>query len=294
MKEVDIIRVLERISSDEKAFLSLEEETQLKEVFSHIPLQDEIPGENVLNEIEEKLFSKSIIFGRQEKKIIHWRRYVSVAALLAVLFGCGLWIKSMEIRYATGNNERLSFVLPDHSEVKLNENSSAEYNRFLFFFNKNVRMEGEAYYVVTKGKKFSVETPAHKISVLGTRFVVSERDQFDVICYEGKVMVESLDGKEKKLLTKGRSFGSDEMILEDEPLWVSQKYIFDNAPLAEVVEALEKEYKISIENKAICRGQSFTGSFPEHSLEIALDIVLAPYNMSWEKAKPGVYRIQRN
>lgn len=294
MKEVDIIRVLERISSDENAFLSLEEETQLKEVFSHIPLQDEIPGENVLNEIEEKLFSKSIIFGRQEKKIIHWRRYVSVAALLAVLFGCGLWIKSMEIRYATGNNERLSFVLPDHSEVKLNENSSAEYNRFLFFFNKNVRMEGEAYYVVTKGKKFSVETPAHKISVLGTRFVVSERDQFDVICYEGKVMVESLDGKEKKLLTKGRSFGSDEMIIEDEPLWVSQKYIFDNAPLAEVVEALEKEYKISIENKSICRGQYFTGSFPEHSLEIALDIVLAPYNMSWEKAKPGVYRIQRN
>ncbi|BEG99048.1 FecR family protein [Bacteroides sedimenti] len=294
MKEVDIISVLERISSDENAFLSQEEETQLREAFSQIPLLDETPADDLLNEMEFELFSKSIIFAKSEKKIVHWRRYLSIAALLAILFGCGLWIQNQEMRYATGSNERLSFVLPDHSEVRLNENSSAEYNKFFFLFKKRINMQGEAYYVVTKGKQFSVETPKHQISVLGTRFMVSEKEHFDVICYEGKVMVESLDGKERKLLTKGKCFISDEIIPENEPMWVSQKYVFNNAPLTYVVEALEKEYKISIQNKSVCRGQFFTGSFPEQNLEVALNIVLAPYNMSWKMVKPGIYRVDAN
>lgn len=291
MKDVELINLLERISSDKGAILSFEEEIQLKEAFSYIPLMDEKPGENVLNEMEDKLFSKSIIFEKTEKKVIYWRRYISVAALLAVIFGCGLWIKSLEVKFETGNNEQLAFVLPDKSEVKLNENSSAEYNRLLFFFSKNVRMEGEAYYVVTKGKKFTVETPTHKISVLGTRFMVSETDKFDVYCYEGRVMVESLDKKDVKILTKGRSFRSDKILQEDQPGWVSHNYVFNNAPLIDVIEAVEKEYEISIENKEICRGLLFTGSFPAKDLNTALEIVLGPYRMIWEQISPKCYKI---
>jgi len=294
MKDVDLIALLEKISSEEGATLTLEEEVHLKEAFSHIPLLDEKPGENVLNEMEERLFSKSIIFEKPEKKIIYWKQYISVAAMLVVLFGCGLWIKSMEMKFATGNNEQLSFVLPDKSEVKLNENSSAEYNRLLFFFSKNVRMEGEAYYVVTKGKRFTVETHTHKISVLGTRFMVSETDKFDVYCYEGRVMVESLDKKEMKILTKGRSFRSDKILQEDQPGWVSHNYVFNGAPLIDVIEAVEKEYKISIENKELCRGLVFTGSFPVKDLNVALEIVLAPYDMSWEQIQVNQYRINNN
>ena len=294
MKEVELVNILEKISSDEGYSLSFEEETHLKEAFSHIPLLDEKPGEHVLDEMEERLFSKSIIFEKSEKKIIHWRRYSSVAALIAVLFGCGLWIKSMDMKYVTRSNEQLAFVLPDKSEVKLNENSSVEYNKFLFYFNRNISMNGEAYYVVTKGQKFTVETPTHLISVLGTRFMVSETDKFDVFCYEGKVLVESLDKKEKKILTKGRSFGSDKVMLEDEPSWVSHKYVFNSMPLIDVVKALEKEYKISIENKNLCEGLTFTGAFPVNNLNLALDLILAPYNMSWEQLQPDVYKIKNN
>ncbi len=67
------------------------------------------------------------------------------------------------MKYVTGSNEQLAFVLPDKSEVKLNENSSVEYNKFLFYFNRNISMKGEAYYIVTKGQKFTVETPTHLI-----------------------------------------------------------------------------------------------------------------------------------
>ncbi len=68
MKEVELINILEKISSDEGYALSFEEEIHLKEAFSHIPLLDEKPGEHVLDEMEERLFSKSIIFEKSEKE----------------------------------------------------------------------------------------------------------------------------------------------------------------------------------------------------------------------------------
>jgi len=291
MKDVELINLLERISSDEDTILSFEEEIQLKEAFSYIPLMDEKPGENVLNEMEDNLFSKSIIFEKTEKKVIYWRRYISVAALLAIIFGCGLWIKSLEVKFETGRNKELSLELPDHSKVWLNDNSSLKYNKLFFYFNRNIEMKGEAYFVVTKGQKFSVLTPTHKISVLGTRFVISEKDSFNVVCYEGKVLVELRDSNQKKVLTKGRRFDSDSIIKENQPQWISHKYVFNNSSLYDVISAIEKEYEISIENKDICRGLLFTGSFPAKDLNMALEIVLGPYSMIWEQISPKCYKI---
>ncbi len=292
MKEVDLIALLERISSEEGVPLVLEEEIQLKEAFSHIPLLDEKPEKNVLNEMEERLFSKEIIFDRRSKNNLHWL-FVSVAALIAILFGCGLWITSLEMKYATGKEGQLSFVLPDQSIVRLNENSSAEYNKFLFFFSKKIYMKGEAYYIVTKGRHFTVETALYKISVLGTRFMVSEKDKFDVFCYEGKVKVENLRTNEVKVLIKGQSFSSDRAVKEKQPGFVTHNYEFDNAPLIDAIGAIEKEYKITIGNKDFCRGLFFTGAFPIKDLKLTLDVVLAPYNMRWEQLSSNHYRIVR-
>ena len=155
-------------------------------------------------------------------------------------------------------------------------------------------MTGEAYYVVAKDGKFTVETMQHKISVLGTRFVVSQKEKFDVICYEGKVMVKSLDNEEKKVLTKGMSLSSDKTIKEQEPVWINNNYVFSNTPLIDVLEALEKEYKITIENKELCMGAYFTGSFPTGNLSLALDVVLIIYDMGWEMVSPEIYMIKVN
>jgi len=152
-------------------------------------------------------------------------------------------------------------------------------------------MRGEAYFIVTKGKKFSVLTSTHKISVLGTRFVVYEKDTFNVVCYEGKVLVESLNSNQKKVLTKGRSFDSDTIIKESQPQWISHKYVFNNSSLYDVISAIEKEYEISIQNKEICQGLVFTGYFPANDLNTALEIVLGPYRMIWEQISPKCYKI---
>ena len=204
MKKLLIIKYLEEISSENDISLTIEDDMQLKEAFSQIPLQNEKIDDKELLELEELIFDNKIHLHLSRRTII-LKRYISIAVLLAFIVASGLMIKNSDVSYMTKNGEQLSFVLPDRSIVKLNENSMAEYNKLLFKFNKKVYMSGEAYYVVAKDGKFTVETMQHKISVLGTRFVVSQKEMFDVICYEGKVMVESLDNGEKKVLTKGMS-----------------------------------------------------------------------------------------
>lgn len=293
MKTLLIIKYLEEISSENEISSTVEDDMQLKEAFSQIPLQNEkIDGQELL-ELEELIFDNKIHLHLSRRTII-LKRYISIAVLLAFIVASGLMIKNSDVSYMTKNGEQLSFVLPDRSIVKLNENSMAEYNKLLFKFNKKIYMTGEAYYVVAKDGKFTVETMQHKISVLGTRFVVSQKEKFDVICYEGKVMVESLDNEEKKVLTKGMSLSSDKTIKEQEPVWINNNYVFSNTPLIDVLEALEKEYKITIENKELCMGAYFTGSFPTGNLSLALDVVLIIYDLGWEMVQPGVYKVKVN
>lgn len=293
MKTLLIIKYLEEISSENEISSTVEDDMQLKEAFSQIPLQNEKIDDQELLELEEMIFDNKIHLHLSKRAII-LKRYISIAALLAFILASGLIIKNSDVSYMTKNGEQLSFVLPDQSIVNLNENSMAEYNKLLFKFNKKIYMTGEAYYVVAKDGKFTVETMQHKISVLGTRFVVSQKEKFDVICYEGKVMVESLDNEEKKVLTKGMSLSSDKTIKEQEPVWINNNYVFSNTPLIDVLDALEKEYKITIENKELCMGAYFTGSFPTGNLSLALDVVLIIYDLGWEMVQPGVYKVKVN
>lgn len=293
MKKLLIIKYLEEISSENDISLTIEDDMQLKEAFSQIPLQNEKIDDLELLELEELIFDNKIHLHLSRRTII-LKRYISIAVLLAFIVASGLMIKNSDVIYMTKNGEQLSFVLPDQSIVKLNENSMAEYNKLFFKFNKKVYMTGEAYYVVAKDGHFTVETMQHKISVLGTRFVVSQKERFDVICYEGKVVVESLDNGEKKVLTKGMSLSPDKIIKEQEPVWINNNYVFSNTPLIDVLEALEKEYKITIENKELCKGVYFTGSFPTGNLSLALDVVLIIYDMGWEMVSPEIYMIKVN
>jgi len=57
MKEMQIIALLERISSEKEVSLSPEEDIQFMEAFSQIPLLDEKLDETSLYDMETKLFS---------------------------------------------------------------------------------------------------------------------------------------------------------------------------------------------------------------------------------------------
>jgi ferric-dicitrate binding protein FerR (iron transport regulator) len=85
-------------------------------------------------------------------------------------------------------------VLPDKSVVWINAGSSLKYNKSFNKINREVYLEGEAYFEVSHDslKPFIVKSDALDVKVLGTRFNVKayENDQtVDVCLISGKVDV---------------------------------------------------------------------------------------------------------
>ena len=74
---------------------------------------------------------------------------------------------------------RTTLLLPDGTRVQLNSNSKLRYDRGFNSQNREVALEGEAYFEVTKdaGKPFIVHAATLDIEVLGTSFTVKSYPQ---------------------------------------------------------------------------------------------------------------------
>ena len=122
--------------------------------------------------------------------------------------GGSYYFTSLDSITTTDLAEHTEVYLPDSSQVILNAESKISFNKKTWDENRNVTLEGEAFFKVAKGKRFTVATESGIITVLGTQFNVENRKNFfEVTCYEGLVSV-TYNNKETKLAA-GTSFFSN-------------------------------------------------------------------------------------
>lgn len=210
----------------------------------------------------------------------------AVAASIALLVGY-FFLFDNTVSHSTNFGEQLAITLPDNSEVMLNAKSTLSYNKKEWKTNRKLTLEGEAYFKVTKGKTFIVETTNGNVEVLGTQFTVNAEEAiFEVICYEGKVKVTNKENS--RILTQGKAVRLIENELEDwqltadEPTWLQQKSTFKNAPLKQVISALEKQYNISVDaSKIDINKLRYTGGFTHNDLNKALQSVFVPLKINF-------------
>ena len=134
-----------------------------------------------------------------------------IAAAVAVFFGAFRAAeynmdKDMEsnpvtVRVPAG--QRMVLSLSDGTTVELNAGSELEYPALFRGGRRNVRLEGEALFHVSRDeeKPFTVSTFAADIHVLGTTFEVladSRHGDFSTTLVEGSVRLESKGGTEEK------------------------------------------------------------------------------------------------
>ncbi len=199
---------------------------------------------------------------------------IAVAASVVLLFGVFQFLK-LENTVTTDFGAKQTIVLNDGSSVTLNAKTRLTYAKS-WNFNRDVFLEGEAFFKITKGDKFEVNTRFGSVSVLGTEFNVIARDDFfEVICYEGKVRVQR-NGQET-VLTPGiacRIVGNEDRkqwkTTQKTATWQSGVSSFNSVPVKVVFEALQNEYKVSIDLGKIDANRLFTGSFKHDNLETAL------------------------
>ncbi|WBU88362.1 FecR family protein [Cellulophaga omnivescoria] len=216
------------------------------------------------------------------------KKYISIAA--AVLLICSLgyfYTTTLDQTISTDYAQNNEFVLPDNSEVILNAESKIAYNKNSWDKKRDVSLEGEAFFKVAKGEKFTVTTNQGIISVLGTQFNVETRTNFfEVTCYEGLVNV-NYNGKDYKV-PGGTSF----MVINGNvaplshvktlvPSWTLNESTFKSIPLEFVFNELQRQFNLTVTTKNVNTKQLYTGSFNNKDLELALKSISIPSKISY-------------
>ena len=252
----------------------------------------DVPTDTTVKSYDD--FKKDTI--KKPVKVIKLKPY-TLLFRIASIFIIGIGIYSLFFfnnitTIKTTAGQHTTFELPDASSVVLNADSKAAYNKKRWTDNREVSLEGEAFFKVAKGAKFDVVTANGTVSVLGTQFNVKNRAHyFEVKCFEGIVNV-LYKGKIHRLI-KGSTYRviNDVITLNEvsnnQPTWINKISSFKGVPLYEVIDEFERQYDVTLSTPNIDTKRLFSGSFVNTNLEQALASITIPFNLTYKKDNPN-------
>lgn len=219
----------------------------------------------------------------------NFKTIMKVAAILVIMLTSSYFLFfNTDLNFETQIAQTNTLTLPDGSEVILNAATRLHYNKKEWKAQRFLDLEGEAFFKVQKGEKFTVNTSAGTVQVLGTQFNVKRRiGYFEVQCYEGLVAV-NYKGKTVKL-PPGKSFrvvdGHIQLVDEfdaEMPSWLQEESTFNKVPFGEVIKELQRQYDIKVTLDNIDEEQLFKGTFTHNNIEIALQSITIPLNLNYK------------
>lgn len=267
-------------SKEYPAYKKINDASQLLEVSAY-------NKQEVFNKIlQEKVNHEQTAKPKVVKLVPNWA--YATAASIVIMFGI-FYFASNETHYETDFSEQLTVTLPDFSKVQLNSNSQLDFKSRKWENNREVMLDGEAFFDVEKGTSFKVMTSQGIIEVLGTEFNITVRNNyFEVQCFEGKVKVTSNSTNNETILTQGNAFrivnNNTEVwdFILDEPNWLKGESAFNKTPLSQVIISLENQFEVTFDKSNIDATKRFTGSFTHSSLKLALKTVFIPMEISFK------------
>lgn len=180
----------------------------------------------------------------------------------------------------------VSHVLPDGSSVTLNKDSKISYSKHNFLAQRNLTLEGEAFFEVKKGSTFSVHSTSGMVEVLGTSFNIYDRSgHLEVTCKTGKVAVTSQNSSKRSVLAPGdkiKVIGDHQEVMrqkENEHFWTSGSFNFENQDLELVLTELARQYRLKLDLKADIHQRKYNGFFKSDDLKNAVASVCWPMGL---------------
>tara|TARA_R110000868_G_scaffold209275_4_gene458958 strand:- start:610 stop:1509 length:900 start_codon:yes stop_codon:yes gene_type:complete len=216
-----------------------------------------------------------------------WKKYASIAAAVVVFASLYFVFSVSNTTVSTQYAETAIFNLPDASEVVLNSGSEIVYSKKSWDKKREIKLNGEAFFKVSKGKTFDVVTDQGTVTVVGTQFNVNERDDyFEVSCFEGKVKVTA--NNKDVILTPGKTIKMINGVLgeitdfkAETPDWLNKQSNFDNVPFTIVVQELERQFDVKINFDKSLATKQFTGGFSHTNLNEAVESIAFPMNLKF-------------
>ena len=228
----------------------------------------------------------------QETKVVQlnpFKKFIRVAAAVALLImGSYFYLNTLNENVTTQYAENKEVVLPDASEIILNADSEISYSEKKWDKERNVTLEGEAFFKVAKGKRFTVSTDDGVVAVLGTQFNVENRKGFfEVTCFEGLVSV-TFNNIETKLPAGTSFLAINGKIKETEkpdetiPSWMHQESSFKSIPLKYVLDEFQRQHNIKVKTENIDINKLFTGTFSNTNTDLALQSISVPSQIKFK------------
>ena len=241
------------------------------------------------------------------KRITLWNRIIQVAAIFLLFSTLGLLLnKYFEDRSSYEQlhtlivppGQRINLILADNSSIWLNANTVFKYPTKFSKKQRNVYLDGEAYFDVSANKKqpFIVTTPQGGIKVTGTTFNVSaysKYNKFETSLFKGNVSVflkshedEVIEIKPKqKTVIKNGKLEIVKIENFDEFLWRKGLIAFNNKKLEDILMVLEQYFdtKIQIETNSLPKN-TYTGKFRQSDgIDYALRVLQKSIHFTYER-----------
>jgi len=211
------------------------------------------------------------------------REFLKIAAIIIFTAGiAGLFFisKMNDIKEAMNivhvpPGQRVNLTLPDGTHVSLNAGSELRYSAYFSGSNREVQLNGEAFFNVkhNEQKPFVVHTRKCDIEVLGTKFNVESydnSDDFSTSLIEGSVkLTNAVDFSDILILRpdsqatfRNGKLRADLIQDYDYFRWQEGLICFKDMEFGELMTRFEKYYdvKIIVENKDISK-KIFSGKF---------------------------------
>lgn len=222
------------------------------------------------------------------------------AASIVILFSLGSFLRYYSVTIESPAGQHLIALLPDQSKVNLNAQSSVSYNPYWWKMNRKVKLEGEAFFEVQKGKKFTVVSGKGITQVLGTSFNIFAREEiYKVTCITGKVKVRSKKGFEAILKPNSKAEinrnGEINVTTNIETFpeisWKKNIFLFTARPVHAVFAEIERQYGVKIDSK-INDESLYTGNFnKDQNVEDILEYVCPALGLKYVRKSAGEYLI---
>ena len=224
----------------------------------------------------------------------------AVAASIVVILTLGSFLRFYSITIETIAGQHLVAVLPDHSKVNLNAQSSLNYHPYWWKINRMVKLQGEGFFEVEKGSKFTVKSIKGSTQVLGTTFNILARDEvYMVTCITGSVKVKSTLGFETilkpnskaEIQTNGKIKVETDIETFPEISWKRNIFMFTAAPVLQVLSEIERQYGVTIKTN-INPSSLYTGNFTkDQNVEEILEYVCPALGLKYSRLSAGEYLI---
>lgn len=240
----------------------------MEEVY-HLGKFDHYADEHRISRAEKQLYKKLNQEKEKRSKILHMRQWMKYAAVIAMLLvvggGAGYWFYQQnaghQMLVAVADEGIIKeVVLPDGTKVWLNNSSTLKYPREFSENERNVYLEGEAYFEVTKNrhKPFTVESDAMRVRVLGTifNFKCDKHCRIaEATLIEGEIEVKGnleegqiilAPGQRAELNKNNGRLTVKQVDAKLDAVWHNDLIPFDKANIFTITKTLERFYNVKI------------------------------------------------